>query len=120
MKLLKILLAIVVIGYAGYSTFGAIQAYLELNSVIEEILLGPTILKPNRPDLLAIDRRERGARLQDAILKGAAKAGVRLDDRKVTVSEEEHMIRVVYSYPVYSLWGEPIVSIPMWLERSIR
>jgi len=119
-KLLKILLAIVDIGYVGYSCFGAIQAYLELNNVMEETVLGPTILKPDRPNLLALDKLERGGRLRDSILKGAAKAGILLDDRKVVVSEDEHVIRVVYSYPVYSLWGEPLVSIPMWLERVIR
>lgn len=108
MKLLLGLLLVGVIFYAFYVGVLAAWSYYEASVVVDRVLTSPGRLGAEA--------------VRTAILRGVAEAGLRLDERHVTVGETEQglVVRLAWSQPVLSYQGRELLEIPLSLERVAR
>ncbi len=66
------------------------------------------------------DRGKTAAPVREYIIKSAAEAGVRIQDRHVVVTSDERQlyINLRWTFPVVTYKGEDVVEIPLSLERA--
>jgi len=109
MKLLAWLLVALLFFSAVYEGFMTIWSYMEISNVVERAADGTSRMA-----------EDRGPRVKQLVLAGAAESGLALDDRLVTVTEQNHQVtvRVRWRYPVVVWGGEPVVEVPLSLERT--
>jgi hypothetical protein len=93
--------------YGFYSACMAVWSYMQVTSVV---------------DSAATERlRTEGGtgELRDAVLRGAARSGVPLDERAVDVTPGEGAVavRVHWSYTVATFNNEPVLVIPLSVTR---
>ncbi len=108
MRLLGWLLVAVIFFHGFYSVSMAVSSYFTLSGIV---------------DKAAEEHGKRGTVLvREAILRGAAESGVEVDDRNVVVSREDRQleVRLKWSYPVLAIHGDPVLLIPMSIERTYR
>lgn len=106
MRILVIGLLAVTASYAAYCGFIVAWSYLSLSNVVER----------------AFDTQGVGGvePVRAAILQGAARAEVRLDQDNVVVDESELglAVRLQWVQPVLTYQGRNLVAVPLSLERS--
>lgn len=111
MKVLGTLLFVIALGYACYAGFVAISDYIVVAKAIDEAL-------QSRPTSRWDDPTDS---IRTAVLHAARDAGIPLEDRDVVISDREQVLKVLISWahPVLVVGGSPVVSVPVWLERSV-
>lgn len=105
MRLIAWLLLALAFFQGFYSVAVALSSYFAVSDVVDQ----------------AVADHGRGgpAVVRDAVLRGVARAGVEVDDRQITVTQENRTldVQVKWSYPVITLRGDPVLVIPISLER---
>ena len=103
------------VGYVAFVTVSVVSNYFEMVALVEGAVQKSLLLR--QPDVPAGSYAEE---VRDAILRGAERSGLSVDDRNVHVSQTGKTLRVglKWSYPVVTLHGEPILAIPLSLKRS--
>jgi hypothetical protein len=93
--------------YAAYSGFVVLRSYLEISSVVDGALIAHA--------------RDGPAAIKTAILDGAGRAGIGLDARQVGVAAQGPRIHVHvrWSHPVLSAGGDPVLAIPLSVQRVV-
>jgi hypothetical protein len=98
--------------YAFYSGAIAAYSYFQVKDAVTETV----------GERWAVDRYERAGRIKQEILKKASQSGVVLDEREVSVTEDDRMllVRIRWSYPVFVYKGEPFYSQRFSYEKSFQ
>jgi len=106
MRLIFGLLMIVAIFHGFYSVSMAVSSYFSLYDAVDR-----AVAERGNSGVIAV---------REAILRRAAASGVALDDRKLIVEDRGRLVtvHVRWSYPVLTLQNEPVVSIPLSIDRS--
>jgi len=119
--LLRVVVWAALVGYVAFVIVAAVSNYFDMVALVE----GATrkVVEAERWTLLRQPDTPVGAHaeeVRDAILRGAERSGLVIDDRKVVVSQAGETLRisVSWSYPMVAVWGETIVGIPLALDRS--
>ena len=119
--LLRVAVWAALVGYVAFVIVGAVSNYFDMVALVE----GATrkVVEAERWTLLRQPDAPVGAHaeeVRDAILRGAERSGLVIDDRKVVVSQAGETLRisVSWSYPMVAVGGETIVGIPLSLDRS--
>ena len=120
--LLRVAVWAALVGYTGFVIVSAGSNYFDVVTVVENAVQKP--LEAERWTLLRQPDAPVGAHaeeVRDAILRGAERSGLSIDDRKVVVSQAGETLRVSvsWSYPMVAVGGETIVGIPLALDRSV-
>jgi hypothetical protein len=97
--------------YAFYTGAMAVWSYLEITSVVEEVVFE----RASRGD-----RNERATRIRDEIAKKVVGSGIKIDERSVSVSDQGPTldVGVRWSWPLISYQGDDLVSLPLKHERT--
>jgi hypothetical protein len=106
-RLIFWLLVAVGLFYGFYSGAMAVWSYMQVTSVV---------------DSAATERLRSGAgigQLRDAVLRGAVRSGIPLDERAIEVTPREGAVavRVHWSYTVATFNNEPVFVIPLSVTR---
>ncbi len=109
------------VGYVAFVIVAVVSSYFDMVALVEGA--ARKVLEAERWTVLRQADAPVGARaaeVRDAILRGAERSGLVIDDRKVVVSEADDTLRVSvsWSYPMVAVGGETIVAIPLALHRS--
>ncbi len=109
MKVFGWLLVALLFFSAVYEGFMTIWSYMEMTSVVERAA-----------DMTSHMTDDRPGHVKQLVLSGAAESGLTLDDRLVTVTERDHVItvQVRWRYPVVVWNGEPVLAVPLSVERT--
>lgn len=109
MRLVAWFLVAMLFFYGVYQGFMTVWSYMEVADVVERAA-----------DTTAKITDDRAGRVRDLVLAGASESGVPLDDRLVSVTESERVVtvQVRWRYPVVAWRGEPILTVPLSIERS--
>jgi heme exporter protein D len=112
MKVIFWLLVAIGILYAFYAVAVAAYSYIEVKDLVTETI----------KERAAVDRYERATRVREEILKKAPQSGITLDERAVSVTEENRIlhVRIRWSYPVAFYKGRSVVSIPFTFDKSFQ
>jgi hypothetical protein len=96
--------------YVFYSASMAIWAYLEVTSVVEEVV-------PERAG-----RNDRAERVKEDIAKKVAMSGIKVDDRAIFVTDEGRTLTVgvAWRWPLIAYQGEEYLTIPLSHERTFK
>lgn len=107
MRLLFGLLLVVAFFHGFYSVSMAVSSYFSLYDAVDR-----AVSDHGRSGMTAVVR--------DGILRRALAAGVTLDDRRLLVEEDGRvlMVRIRWSYPVLTVQGEPVLVIPLAVDRT--
>ena len=97
--------------YVFYSSAMAIWSYLEVTSVVEEVV---------NERASRTDRQDRATRVRDDIVKKMAASGINIDERAISVSDEGKTIDVSvrWNWPVIVYQEREYLAVPMKHERS--
>jgi hypothetical protein len=97
--------------YVFYSSAMAIWSYLEVTSVVEEVV---------NERASRTDRQDRATRVRDDIVKKMAASGINVDERAISVSDEGKTIDVSvrWNWPVIVYQEREYLAVPMKHERS--
>lgn len=109
MRMLGWLLVALAFFYAVYAGFMTIWSYMEVASAVERAA-----------ETTARMTEDRAVRVKNIILAGARESGIALDDRLVSVTDRDRTIhvQVKWQYPAIAWQGEPVVAVPLSLERT--
>lgn len=121
--LLRVAVWAAVAGYLVFVIVAVVSNYLDMVALVEGA--ARKVVEAERSTLLGQPGTPVGAHaeeVRDAILRGAERSGLVVDDRKVLVSQAGETLRisVSWSYPVVAVGGETIVGIPLALDRSFN
>ena len=110
MKVLFWILVALVCVYAFYVGATCIWSYLEVTSVVEQIV-------PERAS-----RSDRAERVKEDILKQVAASGIKVDERSVSVADDGRTLTIGLSWrwPVIVYQGEEYLAIPLMHERTFN
>lgn len=112
MRLIGWFLLVAALTYGTYAGFAALSEYSQVSTVVG----------------LAIESRpvkgrwvDRPRDIQQSVLQSARERGVPLGEGDVIVSDLDRVlkVRVRWSHPVLVVGGEPVIAIPLWVERSV-
>lgn len=109
------------LGYAAFVIVSVTSNYFEIVALVES-----AVEKSAQAERWALLRQpeapvgQYAEEVRDAILRGAQRSGLSVDDRNVLVSQTGRTLHVSlkWSYPVLTIRGEPTVAIPLALDRS--
>ena len=116
--ILRVAVWAALVGYVAFVIVAAVSSYFEMVALVEgavqKVVEAELLRQPDAP--VGAHAEE----LRDAILRGAERTGLVIDDRKVVVSQAGKTLRVSvsWSYPVVAVGGETIVGLPLALDRS--
>ena len=112
MRIVFWLLVAVAFFYSFYSGAMAVWSYMQVSGVVDQAL----------EDRHLGDKSERARQVRAAIVRGAAKTGVALDEREVNVTQFEGgiVVSVRWTYPVITYNEETVFAIPLSIDRSRR
>jgi len=96
--------------YVFYAGAMCIWAYLEVTSVVEEVV-------PER-----VNRSDRAERVKEDIAKKVAMSGIKVDDRAISVTDEGRTltIGITWRWPLIAYQGEEYLTIPLSHERAFQ
>jgi len=119
--LLRVAVWAALVGYVAFVIVAAVSNYFDMVALVEGA--ARKMVEAERWTLLRQPDAPVGAHaeeVRDAILRGAERSGLVIDDRKVVVSQAGETLRisVSWSYPMVAVGGETIVGIPLALDRS--
>jgi hypothetical protein len=119
--LLRVVVWAALVGYVAFVIVAAVSNYFDMVALVEGA--ARKVVEAERWTLLRQPGVPVGAHaeeVRDAILRGAERSGLVIDDRKVVVSQAGETLRVSvsWSYPMVAVGGETIVGIPLALDRS--
>lgn len=107
MRLILGLLMVVGFFHGFYSVSMAVSSYFSLYDAVDR-----AVAEHGRTGMTAVVR--------DGVLRRASAAGVTLDDRRLFVEEDGRVlvVRIRWSYPVLTIQGEPVLVIPLAIDRT--
>ena len=119
--LLRVAVWAALVAYVAFVIVAAVSNYFDMVALVEGA--ARKVVEAERWTLLRQPDAPVGAHaeeVRDAILRGAERSGLVIDDRKVVVSQTGQTLRisVSWSYPMVAVGGETIVGIPLALDRS--
>jgi hypothetical protein len=99
--------------YIFYSAAMAVWSYLEVTSVVEEVV---------NERASRTERQERASRVRDDIAKKVAASGINVGDRGVSVSDEGKTldVSVRWNWPVITYQEKEYLAVPMKHDRSFE
>lgn len=111
MKALAWVLVAIGCVYVFYSAAMAVWSYLEVTSVVEEVV---------NERASRTDRADRAGRVRDDIAKKVAASGINVDERGISVSDEGKTldVSVRWNWPVITYQEKEYLSVPMKHDRS--
>jgi len=97
--------------YAFYSAAMAAWSYLEVTSVVEEVV---------NERASRTGREERASRVRDDIAKKVAASGISVDDRAISVADQGTSLEVDvrWNWPVIVYQGREYFSVPLKHGRT--
>ena len=112
MKVTFGLLAAIGLVYVLYSAAVMAYSYYQVMDIVSETV----------KERAGGEHDGRAARIKQDILKKASRDGVTLNERDVSVTDENRTlhVRVSWSYPAVVYKGEPALSIPLSYDRSFE
>lgn len=111
------------LGYVTFVIAFAVSNYFEMVALVESAVQKPVEgerwMLARQADAPVGDHVEE---VREAILRGAERGGLPVDERKLVVSQAGTTLRVSlhWSYPVIRIGGEAVVVIPLALDRSFE
>lgn len=99
--------------YVFYSAAMAVWSYLEVTSVVEEVV---------NERASRTERQERASRVRDDIAKKVAASGINVGDRGVSVSDEGKTldVSVRWNWPVITYQEKEYLAVPMKHDRTFE
>ena len=99
--------------YIFYSAAMAVWSYLEVTSVVEEVV---------NERASRTERQERASRVRDDIAKKVAASGINVDQRSISVSDEGKTldVSVRWNWPVITYQEKEYLAVPMKHDRSFE
>jgi len=99
--------------YVFYSAAMAVWSYLEVTSVVEEVV---------NERASRTERQERASRVRDDIAKKVAASGINVDERGVSVSDEGKTldVSVRWNWPVITYQEKEYLAVPMKHDRTFE
>jgi hypothetical protein len=99
--------------YIFYSAAMAVWSYLEVTSVVEEVV---------NERASRTERQERASRVRDDIAKKVAASGINVDERGVSVSDEGKTldVSVRWNWPVITYQEKEYLAVPMKHDRTFE
>ena len=99
--------------YVFYSAAMAVWSYLEVTSVVEEVV---------NERASRTERQERASRVRDDIAKKVAASGINVDQRSISVSDEGKTldVSVRWNWPVITYQEKEYLAVPMKHDRSFE
>jgi hypothetical protein len=99
--------------YIFYSAAMAVWSYLEVTSVVEEVV---------NERASRTERQERASRVRDDIAKKVAASGINVGDRGVSVSDEGKTldVSVRWNWPVITYQEKEYLAVPMKHDRTFE
>src|SRR6266850_2939183 len=100
-------LVIVALCYGAYSGMMAAWSWIAVNNAVDEIV--------SKQGVETIPAAE----LKTKVLNASSEAGVALDERSVSITQQGRavQIEVVWTIPVISMKGEPVLAVPLAVRR---
>jgi len=111
MKVLFWILVAIGCVYVFYSGAMAVWSYLEVISVVEEVV---------NEHASRTGRDERASRVRDEIAKKVAASGISVDERAISVADQGTSldVDVRWSWPVIVYQGREYLAVPLKHERT--
>jgi len=111
---------IVVLGYAGYGLVSAGSVYFQMRALTEQAFDDAASRQRRTGGAADAPTPEFLADVRSGILLGVQRAGLPLPPQNLNVVSERTAIRVSlhWSQPVVTYGGEPVISLPLWIDRS--
>jgi hypothetical protein len=99
--------------YVFYSAAMAVWSYLEVTSVVEEVV---------NERASRTERQERASRVRDDIAKKVAASGINVGERGVSVSDEGKTldVSVRWNWPVITYQEKEYLAVPMKHDRTFE
>jgi len=99
--------------YIFYSAAMAVWSYLEVTSVVEEVV---------NERASRTERQERASRVRDDIAKKVAASGINVGERGVSVSDEGRTldVSVRWNWPVITYQEKEYLAVPMKHDRTFE
>jgi len=99
--------------YVFYSAAMAVWSYLEMTSVVEEVV---------NERASRTERQERASRVRDDIAKKVAASGINVGERGVSVSDEGKTldVSVRWNWPVITYQEKEYLAVPMKHDRTFE
>jgi len=99
--------------YVFYSAAMAVWSYLEVTSVVEEVV---------NERASRTERQERASRVRDDIAKKVAASGINVDERSISVSDEGKTldVSVRWNWPVVTYQEKEYLAVPMKHDRTFE
>ncbi|HEY7542089.1 MAG TPA: hypothetical protein VIF11_18255 [Methylomirabilota bacterium] len=99
--------------YIFYSAAMAVWSYLEVTSVVEEVV---------NERASRTERQERAIRVRDDIAKKVAASGINVDERGISVSDEGKTldVSVRWNWPVITYQEKEYLAVPMKHDRTFE
>jgi hypothetical protein len=99
--------------YAFYTGAMAAWSYLEVTSVVEEVV---------NERASRSDRQERASRVRDDIAKKVAASGINVDERAISVSDEGKTldVSVRWNWPVITYQEREYLAVPLKHDRTFE
>lgn len=110
MRLVRWVVILTAFAYAAYTGFLGFADYAKVSTLVQNALTGqPTERWADRAGVV-----------HDTVVRDARAAGVPLDDKDVTVTETDRLlrVRVRWSHAMLIVRGQILLWVPIWLERS--
>ena len=97
--------------YVFYSASMAVWSYLEITSVVEEVV---------NERASRSDRHERAGRVRDDIVKKVAASGINVDERSISVNDEGKTLEVSvrWNWPVIVYQAREYLAVPLKHDRT--
>lgn len=104
--------------YGGYSGFMALQFYLEMSNLVDEVVQRE-LPKVSDRGWRAQDRMRR---IREAIVKAATQSSIPLDPAAIVVTEEAGVlwVKTAFQYEVVKLPGDKSLGIPIETSHSFN
>ena len=111
MKALGWVLVAIACVYVFYSAAMAAWSYLEVTSVVEEVV---------NERASRTDGQERAGRVRDDIAKKVAASGINVDDRAISVNDDGKTldVSVRWNWPVITYQDKEYLALPMKHDRT--
>ncbi len=102
-------LVAVAICWVAYGIMMSAWQYFEVGGVVDEALRSRNVADIGT-----------ARTVKDRILKGSAESGIPLEEREVnvTLDNQTYSVNVVWSFPVLIYQGQPVLRIPLSLNRT--
>jgi hypothetical protein len=99
--------------YVFYSAAMAVWSYLEITSVVEEVV---------NERASRTERQERATRVKDDIAKKVAASGISVDDRAIAVIDEGKTLEVSvrWKWPVIVYQEREYLAVPLKHDRTFE